>query len=140
MTGKSDPAAAAIDNARAFMDAMLQSDWLELHVATDDFELFIAREGGGPNPMFAGAELDEVPAPAAAAKASAITAPHVATLVWAAQPGTNVAAGEALARISVLDEETDITAARGGRVVAVDAAPGELVEFGMTILQIVEAA
>lgn len=135
MSGETDPAAAALDDARSFMDALLQSDWQELHIARDDFELFIARDGGGPNPMFAEAAACEPPPAAATPQVSAITAQHVATIAWVAEPGSNVAAGKPLARLSVLDDETEIKATNDGRVVAVDVEAGELVEFGMTILQ-----
>jgi biotin carboxyl carrier protein len=138
MTGKSDPVAAAIDDARSFLDAMLQSDWQELHIARDDFELFIAREGGGPNPMFAQTDAPEAPAPMPAGKVTAITAPHVATIAWVAQAGANVAAGEAVARISVLDEEVELKADKAGRITSAEMQPGQLAEFGMTILQIAE--
>ncbi|VVT10532.1 biotin/lipoyl-containing protein [Erythrobacter sp. EC-HK427] len=137
MSGKNDPAvAAAIDDARAFIDAILASDWQELHISGDDFELFLARDGGGPNPMFTAIDSSASPASAATTQVTVIAAPHVATIAWVAEPGTVFAAGKPLARLSVLDEVTEIRASNDGRVAGVDVAVGELVEFGITILQI----
>jgi biotin carboxyl carrier protein len=73
-----------------------------------------------------------------AGKVTAITAPHVATIAWVAQAGANVAAGEAVARISVLDEEVELKADKAGRITSAEMQPGQLAEFGMTILQIAE--
>lgn len=130
--------AAAIDDARAFMDALLQSDWQELHIARNGFELFIARDGGGPNPMVEVAADDQADSPVAAASPVMISSPHVATVVWLAAQGDYVAAGEPVARLSVLDEEFEIKAGGSGRIRMVSAAPDQLVEFGLPLLQIIE--
>lgn len=130
------PIAAAIDDARALLDALLANDWRDAHVAVGDTEIFIARAGGRPNPMVAA----PVPAPAhAAARGQAVTAPHVATLVSTAPLGASVDTGQAVATIRVLGDETAVLAPFAGRIAALSAAPGALLEFGMPIVLLGEA-
>lgn len=143
MSAQEDQSRAAIDNARALLDSFLQSEWQELHIASaDGFELFIAREGGGPNPIFGVDEPTEgsLPAPAPARSTVEIAAPHVATVAWVAKEGAAVASGDAVVRLSVLDEETELTTERGGRIAAVEVEEGQLVEFGTIVLRIAEKA
>lgn len=141
MTTVKSPDETAIDNARALMDGLLKSDWKELHVASDGLEVFIARDGAGPNPMLgeviAAAPVGAVP-PVASAVAKEITAPHVATLVSLVAEGTEVQAGDSVAVLSVLDEEEDLPAPAAGRVTGLLAKAGDLVEFGTPLLQIEE--
>jgi acetyl-CoA carboxylase biotin carboxyl carrier protein len=133
MTGERDEAALAVDDARALIDALLASEYQELHVRGEGFEIFLARAGGGPNPMLAGVE--EVPAQAAEPGLS-ITAPHVATIAWVAAEGTVLAAGDVLARLEVLGEESELLALQAGRVVRILARPGQLVEYGEPIAEL----
>lgn len=141
MTIEKSAEVAAIDNARALIDGMLASDWKELHIASDGLEIFIARNGAGPNPMLGGYAVAE---PAASAPAEApvasrdITAPHVATLVSIVAVGTQVEAGAPLAVLSVLDEQENLAAPCAGRVVAHLAGTGDLVEFGTPLVRFEE--
>lgn len=141
MTTDKSPDETAIDNARALMDGLLKSDWKELHVASDGLEVFIARDGAGPNPML-GEVVTAAPAtsapPAVAAAVKEITAPHVATLVSLVAEGTEVQAGDSVAVLSVLDEEEDLPAPAAGRVAGLLAQAGDLVEFGTPLLRIEE--
>lgn len=125
---------AAIDDARALLDALLASDWRDLHVTSGGTEIFIARPGGGANPMRASAE--PVESAVSEAGTTAITAPHVATLVSTAQIGANLSQGEIAATIEVLGEEETVLAPVAGRVAMVHVEPGALLEFKMPILEI----
>lgn len=138
MMAQGDPTAEAIDDARAFMDALLKSDWQELHIAGGDFELFIARKDGGPNPKVDSDFAGGADTPSNALAPTEIAAPHVATLAWIAAVGTQIESGEPLACLSVLDEETIVKAGRAGRVVGALAEAGQLVEFGTVLVLIAE--
>lgn len=139
MTEQKDPVAAAIDDARALMDALIANDWSEIHVTGDDFAIFIAKEDGGSNPMLALAEVDEPADLAPVHPAKTISAPHVATLDWIAAVGDLLEPGQVVARLSVLDEPSEITAPRSGTILRVHASPGDLVEFGTPLVDLVEA-
>lgn len=141
MTAEKDPVIAAINDARALLDTLLTSGWQQLHVASGDMEIFLARDGGGTNPMRTVAPAPSVAAPAAqAGPETAVPVPHVATLEQALAVGTQVIAGQTVATVSVLDEQEDITATVTGTIVRMDAVPGALLEYGATLLSIAAAA
>ena len=126
---------AAINDARALLDALLASDWRDVHVTSGGTEIFIARAGGGANPMRASAE-PVVSVSGEAGMTSTVAAPHVATLVSVAQIGADLTQGDIAATIEVLGEEETILAAVSGRVAMVHVEKGGLIEFNMPILEI----
>lgn len=139
MTLEMNTVAAVIDDARALMDALLANDWSEVHVTGHDFEIFIAKEGGGANPML-GQDLGDGPnetLPAGPVKT--LSAPHVATVEWVAEVGVRLEVGQSVVRLSVLDEVSELPAAAGGSVVRVHAVPGQMVEFGAPLVDVAEA-
>lgn len=139
MSGIQDPFAAAIDDLRALMTSFLESDWSEAHVIDARGEIFIAREGGGPNPLLGeigGYEAADVPAAGALRD---LAAPHVATLVSILAPGDRVAAGAELARLSVLDEEESFLSPAAGEVAEVCISAGALVEHGTILVRLRES-
>ncbi len=144
MTARKDPVVQAIDDARALLDTLLANDWQELHVVSGDTEIFLARNGGGANPMRAAPPAAPVavpppPSPAPASERS-VTAPHVATLVDALPVGTRVAAGDRVATLHVLDDREDVAAPVAGTILRVDATPGALLDYGASLLVIAETA
>lgn len=126
---------AAINDARALLDALLASDWRDVHVTSGGTEIFIARAGGGANPMRASAE-PVVSVSGEAGMTSTVAAPHVATLVSVAQIGADLTQGDIAATIEVLGEEESILAPVSGRVAMVHVEKGGLIEFNMPILEI----
>ncbi|MGH6650931.1 MAG: biotin/lipoyl-containing protein [Sphingopyxis sp.] len=139
MSDVQDPFAAAIDDLRALMTSFLDSDWSEAHVIDARGEIFIAREGGGPNPLLdevGGYEAADVPAAGALRD---LAAPHVATLVSILAPGDRVAAGAELARLSVLDEEQPFLSSAAGEVAEVCVSAGALVEHGTILVRFRES-
>jgi biotin carboxyl carrier protein len=142
MTADKDIAVQAITDARALLDTLLGSGWHELHVQSEDMEIFLARPGGGANPMrFVPAVVVEAPAAITAAGAETVVkAPHVATLVDALPIGTTVTAGQKVATLRVLDEEEGLEAPCAGTVVRIGAEVGALLDFGAAVLTIAEAS
>lgn len=141
MTADKDPAIAAIDDARALLDTLLTHGWQQLYLVSGDTEIFLARDGGGSNPMRMVAAAPVVTAPAAqAGPETAVPVPHVATLEQVLAVGTHVIVGQTVATVRVLDEQEDIIAPVSGTIVRVDAAPGALLEYGATLLSIAGAA
>ncbi|ASY44098.1 hypothetical protein CJD35_06260 [Sphingobium xenophagum] len=132
----------AITDARALLDTLVSSDWQELHVVSGETEIFIARAGGGFNPMRLGAAVAdaELTAAPAAGPETSVTAQHVATLVQVLPVGTDLKEGDILATIRVLDTEEAIPAPVAGRIASLSADVGSLVEYGMPILSIAQAA
>jgi acetyl-CoA carboxylase biotin carboxyl carrier protein len=128
---------SAIDDARALLDTLLSSDWQDIHVVSGETEIFIAREGGRPNPM---RRASTVAAPALVAEATGqddvVTAPHVATIVEVLAIGTQVESGARVATIRVLDTEETVSAPHAGIVTAIHAETGVLVEFKAPILSL----
>ena len=141
MSDIKDPFEAAVDDLRALMTCFRDGDWTETHVIDSRGEIFIAREGGGPNPLRgeiadgydAPERLTDVPAAGALRD---LVAPHVATLVSIVERGAQVTAGAELARLSVLDEEEAFLAPSDGEVAEVCAAPGALVEHGTILIRL----
>jgi len=127
---------AAINDARALLDALLASDWGDVHVTSGGTEIFIARAAGGANPMRTSSE-PAVEALRGGGTTSTVTAPHVATLVSVVPIGSNVTQGERVATIEVLNEEEMVLAPVSGRVSVVHAEQGRLLEFKTPILDIV---
>lgn len=142
---KEDPFEAAIDDLRALMTSFLEGDWTEMHVNDVRGGIFIAREGGGPNPLLgdivAGGyvESESEPVGSASGVLRDLSAPHVATLVSIIAAGDHVAAGAELARLSVLDIEEPLLAPAAGEVVDVLVVAGALVEHGTVLIRLREA-
>lgn len=133
------PLARAVDDARALLDALLSSGWKDLHVLSGGTEIFIAREGGRPNPMREASVFVPVPA-AEPPQEQLVTAPHVGTVVDVRALGTMIAAGDPVATIRVLEQEETITAQAAGAVIAIHAAIGALVEYKTPVLSLSGAA
>jgi acetyl-CoA carboxylase biotin carboxyl carrier protein len=128
----------AIANARALLDTMASSDLLRLHVSSGGTDIFISRHAE-PSPLLA---TQEAPAEAAAVSTveRPVMAPHVATLIATAAIDEQVKAGQTVAMISVLDAEESLSSPVSGRVARIEAATGELIEYGQLLLVIEEAA
>lgn len=144
MSDVKDPFAAAIDDLRALMGSFLEGDWTETHVVDARGEIFIARDGGGPNPLL-GEEFEDGFESADRGADAGVTgalrdvaAPHVATLVSVLALGDRVTAGAELACLSVLDEAEPLLSPAAGIVADVCAVPGALVEHGTILVRLRE--
>ncbi len=113
-----------LDEAAAFFDLFLKSDWASCHVRGEAVEIFVAREPGHANPM-----LGIVEAAAAHVDETMLTAPHLGTLVELAAIGTPIAPGERYGVIELLGESIDLIADRAGTIGRHVGRAGALVEF-----------
>jgi biotin carboxyl carrier protein len=127
---------AALD-ASILLKQLRHSAWRDMYVRTAGYELYIAKPGGASNPMRR-APASAVPASVVAASAAQfIVAPHIGTVAWIEVVGAAVTPGAIVARIEVLGTLIDIGSEFAGRINAVAAPIGTLVEFGTTIATIV---
>jgi biotin carboxyl carrier protein len=103
--------------------SFVRSDWRAAQVRAGDLEVWFSRDAAlRPEGSVAPAE-----APAIIAE---LKAPHLGTLAWLANPGTEIAAGAEYGRLRVLDEERVLLAESGGVVAEHCRAAGDLIEFG----------
>jgi biotin carboxyl carrier protein len=138
MTGASK-AEAAVDDARALLDALVTSDWQDMHVVAGGTEIFIAKTAGRANPMRE-ALASIAPELSASTETHDVRAPHVATFVGAVSIGSRVAAGDRVATLRVLDDEQELLADASGTVVGHPAVAGALLDFGASVVTLEKAA
>ncbi len=109
---------------RALMTLFAKSEWKDIYLRTETIELFLAKEDGCDNPM-AGSELG-----------NSIRAPHLATIVALALPGTAVAIGDKVGAIELIGEQIDLIASVSGIVAKTLAATGDLVDYDQPLLSL----
>lgn len=146
MTQSNDLVVQAINDTRALLDALSANGMRETHVRSGGIEIFIARDGGGPNPMrlaptlAAEAPAAAAPAPLALGPEVVVTAPHVATLEDVLAVGAVVVVGQKIGSLRVLDELLPIESAVAGTITGLKATPGVLLDYKAPILTIARAA
>jgi len=128
----------AIDDACALLEALLSNNWQDAHVVSGETEIFIARYDGRENRLCAEPAL--AIRSAETKRAFAKINAHVATLVDAAAVGSCIVAGQRIATIRVLDVDESVIATCSGEIVKVCALNGDLLEFGMPILEMSQSA
>ena len=115
-----------LNDARVLLAELARSPYADIHVRTAAGEMFLAKPHGGANPMRASDDRPRV----------TITAPHVATVISLAAPGSAMAAGAVVARLAVLDETIEVASEDAGFVAEVLASAGDLVDFDAPLLTI----
>lgn len=149
----------------ALVELFDQSDWDEMHLKTDDLEIFLSNDprAVAPSQMAAlssnetvpviGDTVSTVPATAAAPSASvfevpdgmvAVSAPNLGTFYRAPKPGApayvevghHVAAESEVCLIEVMKLFTPVAAGTAGIVREICIEDGELVEFGQVLVVI----
>lgn len=110
-----------------------------MHVTSGQTEIFIASDDGSPDPMHAAPDVALLTQPSSLSEA-VVRAPHICTVVSVVAVGLTAAKGAAVAQVRVLDTVVDIVTPVAGRITSVDSQPGDLVEFDMPILSLVELA
>jgi len=129
-----------IRELRAMLLQFERSPLKELYFRRGDWAVFLARPGGGANPMLA-VEAPEVATIAVpAAPRVALRAPHLGLFEPACDAGETVAAGALLGTIDVLGRRTEVRAEAAGRIAGVLAAANDLVEYGDALIEMETAA
>ncbi|NWK94427.1 hypothetical protein DM806_01730 [Sphingobium lactosutens] len=133
-----------VTDTRALLRLFRQSGYGDIHLRTDDYELFVARPGGGANPLRApidraAAVPESAPPIEATGAEQVIAAPHIASFVFALAVGSTVAAGDAVARIELLGEPIDLFAEQPGMITEVLVQPGALIEYAVPLVRLLAA-
>lgn len=115
-----------IDEIRAMLRDFRQSPWLDFHVVSDGWKIFLAKPGGKANPML-GVAVGEMEN---AASLLSVDAPHLGLFSTRVEVGSQVEAGACIGVLKVLDRITEVCAERAGLVDAVFFKDGDLVEYG----------
>lgn len=127
-----------LHEVRALLLQFERSTLKDLYFRSGDWAVFMARPGGGANPM-----LGAAPVAGEAARAPAVveatTAPHLGLFEPRCAVGDAVEAGAVVAVLDVLGRKTDVAAKVAGRVRALGAARDALVEYGQVLVEL-EAA
>jgi biotin carboxyl carrier protein len=124
-----------VNDARVLLAQLRRSQWGELHVRTPQGEIFIARHGGGPNPMRRVAtDAAESTAPEAG---HVVRAPHVGTVLAALPVRTAVAIDMIVCRLAVLGEVIEVSSPHAGVVGEVFVMEGALVEYESPLVTVV---
>lgn len=109
---------------RALMAAFVKSPWRDLHVRSGGWEIFLAKADGAANPMMA------------APDGPTLDAPHLGLFFATLASGAAFDAGAVIGQIELLGEREDIRADMAGRIDAVLAEDGALVEYGAPLLRL----
>lgn len=125
----SDP----ITEMRALLREFEKSGLKDMHVRSNDWTVFMAQPGGAANPM------QTSPALAGSVNLAVICAPHLGLFEPVCAAGDEVSAGQVIALLDVLGRKTEVTSNEAGRVVAVNFAANDLVEFGDVLAEIAAA-
>lgn len=131
-----------VNDARVLLGQLQRSQWGELHLRTPQGEIFIARHGGGPNPMRRGttkavAAAEDAGAASMVAAGHVVRAPHVGTVLAVLPAQARVEADGVVCRLSVLGEVIVVSSPHAGVVGEVFAADGALVEYESSLCTIV---
>lgn len=130
-----------IREMRALLVQFAHSSLQDLYFRKGDWSVFLARPGGGANPMAAGDVPDEIQGIADVPPSLiALRAPHLGLFEPACAEGESVSAGAVIGTIDVLGRKTDVVADKAGRIAHVLVPANDLVEFGEPLVQIETAA
>jgi biotin carboxyl carrier protein len=123
-----------LQDVRALIVAIERSPWREIYVRTGGWSVFLAKPGGGPNPLRA-------PAAAVAARGDSVdvAAAHLGLFTSCLPVGTAVTAGSVVGLVEVLGSFTEVTSDMAGIIESVLADEGALVEYGAPLVRILPA-
>lgn len=119
-----------VNNARVLLERLEKSTWSELLVRTAQGTIFIAKSGGGANPMREAAESGEQ---------TVISAPHLGSVISVAAVGSEVLEGGEVCRLSVLGETVGVPTSAAGIIEKTFVSEGMLVEFETPLVVISSA-
>ncbi|MES2492902.1 MAG: acetyl-CoA carboxylase biotin carboxyl carrier protein subunit [Pseudomonadota bacterium] len=127
-----------ISELRAMLLQFERSPLKDLYFRRGDCAVFLARPGGGANPLLAAEAVEAAVSPAL--PPVALRAPHLGLFQPACAVGETVAAGAVLGTIDVLGRCTEVRAEVAGRIAGVLAAANDLVEYGDALIELETAA
>ena len=119
-----------VTEMRALLRQFEKSGLKDMYVRSKGWTVFMAQPDGAANPM----QMEQ--AVGGSASLAAITAPHLGLFEPVCVAGDAVSAGQVIAVLDVLGRRTEVTSAGAGRVVAVNFAANDLVEFGEVLAEI----
>jgi biotin carboxyl carrier protein len=123
-----------VDEIRAILRDFRQSPWLDLRVRSADWQIFMAKPGGKPNPLLDATQAESAGEVDTAAATVPVSAPHLGLFTRSVEAGAQVAAGDSLGVLNVLDRATPVVAESAGVVQAVFFEDGDLVEYGEVLV------
>lgn len=124
---------STIEEVRALLASFTASPWRDLHFRSGGWSLFMAKTGGGANPMLARAGQAVA---AAVAALRDVTAPHLGIFSARVAPGAEVEAGTVIGQVDKLGEATDVVSETAGRVAEVLLQDGDLAEYGAPLVRL----
>lgn len=116
-----------VDEIRALLREFTRSSRRELSGSAGEWELYLAREGAGPNPLNARIVGSDAPA-------IAVSASHLGIFSARLSNGSSVRPGEEIGVLTVLDRETSVTSADAGRIEF--CMPDGLAEYGAELARV----
>lgn len=122
-----------VTEIRALLMQFEKSGLKDMYVRSEEWTVFMAQPNGAANPM---REPQVLAGPGSLA---AISAPHLGLFEPVCAVGETVSAGQVIALLDVLGRKTEVTSTGAGRVVAVNFAAHDLVEFGENLAEIAAA-
>jgi acetyl-CoA carboxylase biotin carboxyl carrier protein len=117
-----------LEEIRALAMHFAASPWQDLHVRTAKWTVFMAKPGGSENPMLA--------VPGHSENMSTVDAPHLGLFTAAVAAGSVLTAGMPIGRLEVLGKNENVASEKAGRIIAILADGGELVEYGTPLVRI----
>lgn len=130
---------SSIRDIRAMLLQFERSSLKDLYFRSSDWVMFLARPGGGTNPLLAFADCD-APPPVIPLETLVARAPHLGLFEPRCAVGVAVCVGDLLGLLDVLGRKTEVFSTAAGRVSAVRVFANDLVEFGDPLVEIEAAA
>ncbi|MCB2059991.1 MAG: hypothetical protein R3E09_07345 [Novosphingobium sp.] len=126
-----------VTELRALLDQFLKSPCSDLFIRSGEMTVFMARPGGAPNPMQQ--QPAQLAVPGTGAAGAPVKAPHLGLFEPACSVGDTIHPGGRIGSIDVLGRKTDVVSESGGRIMAIVAGTGDLVEFDDTLVELAAA-
>lgn len=123
-----------IAQVRALMREFRKTDLVELKGRAGEWEIFLARNGAGPNPFGVASSTAATDRPES--DGNIVRADHLGLFTASLAPGEVVSEGQEIGSLTVLDRKTPVVAPVPGQIISV--ADDGLVEFGAEIARVAE--
>ncbi|MGD9659762.1 MAG: biotin/lipoyl-containing protein [Porticoccaceae bacterium] len=125
-----------LSDACSLLQVFEHSPWNELHVRTEDMEIYISRTREGCNPMKMASGCDAEQQPDGGKSPQLIKAMHLGSFKNNSAKGQAVAAGDTLGWLEVLDDVRPVLASATGVVATILCEEGDFVEHRTPLFEI----